>query len=265
MIRARSIGRLYAVDLASSSGAVMAFLLLLWPLGADWFVWLCAGLAFVGFLAFSHNRLPMRSQLAVAAVCLVSVLLLNKHLIGYKPESYKYLARAYDPGVNTAKVEATEWTPITRIDLWSDSARNLVFGTPSPDAADSKMITQDADAFTILWGPHQVARVSRAASRGKAISAVSLTYLLNRKPKDSLIIGVGGGLDMVTAKVYGAKKVTGVEINPATVALDSGPYRDFLQWPKWDGVTLVRAEGRNYLRFKRDAYDTIVMWIRFPR
>jgi hypothetical protein len=33
MIRAKSIDRLYAVDLASSSGAVIAFLLLLWPLG----------------------------------------------------------------------------------------------------------------------------------------------------------------------------------------------------------------------------------------
>jgi hypothetical protein len=35
MLRAKWIGRLYAVDLACSSGAVMAFLLLLWPLGAQ--------------------------------------------------------------------------------------------------------------------------------------------------------------------------------------------------------------------------------------
>jgi spermidine synthase len=197
--------------------------------------------------------------MAVTAAFLLSLLCVNKHLIGYKPESYKYLATAYDPGVHTTKVEATAWTPITRIDLWSDSARDVVFSRPSPDAADSKMITQDGDAFTLLWGPHRVAEAWRAASRAQAMSAVSLTYRLNKKPKDSLIIGVGGGLDMVTAKAYGAENVTGVEINPATVALVLGPYRDFLQWPKWDGVTLVRAEGRNYLRSKRNAYDTIVM------
>ena len=259
MICAHGIGRLYAIDLASSSAAVMAFLLLLWPLGADWFVWLCAGLALIGFLLFSQQQLSRRSQWAVAAVCLVSLLFLNTHLIGNKPESYKWLAKAYAPGIYTAKVEATQWTPITRIDLWSDSARDLTFRKLSPDAADTKMITQDADAITALWGPHQVARTFQAAKRGEPTGAVSLTYFLSKKPKDSLIIGVGGGLDMVVAKAYGAEKVTGVEINPATVALDSGPYRDFLQWPKWEGVTLVRAEGRNYLRSKRHAYDTIVM------
>ena len=259
MLRARGIGRLYAVDLGSSSGAVVAFLLLLWPIGGDWFVWLCAGLALVGFLAFSRNLVSQRLRLVVTAICLISVVLLNKHLIGDKPEPYKWLARAYDPGVKTAKVEATEWTPITRIDLWSDSARDLVSRVPLPGPADTKMITQDADAFTMLWGPRHVEHVLQSASRGNASDALSITYLLNRKPKDSLVIGVGGGVDMMTAKAYGSQRLTGVEINPATVALVSGPYRNFLQWPTWNGVDLVRAEGRNYVRSRRDAYDTIVM------
>jgi SAM-dependent methyltransferase len=259
MIRAKSIGRLYSIDLACSSGAVMAFLLLLWPLGADWFVWLSSGVAFVGFLVFSHRVLGIGWRLSVAAICLLSALFVNKHLIGNTPEAYKVLSRAYQPGITTAKVEATEWTPINRIDLWSDSVRDLAFLTPSPDPADSKMITQDADAFTMLWGPHHVGWALDQGRQGHLISALSLTYLLNKRPDDSLIIGVGGGLDMVTARVYGAKHVTGVEINQATVALDNGPYRDWLQWPKWDGVNLIRTEGRNYLRSKQNSYDTIVM------
>ena len=259
MLRAKAIGRLYAVDLACSSGAVMAFLLLLWPLGGDWFVWLCTAVALAGFLVFSHKKIESGWRWGVVAVCLLSMLAVNRHLIGQKPEAYKTLARAYQSGVTTAKVEATEWTPITRIDLWSDSVRDLAFGTPSPDPADSKMITQDADAFTMLWGPHHVGWALDQGRRGNLISALSLTYLLNKTPEDSLIIGVGGGLDMVTARVYGAKHITGVEINQATVALDNGPYSDWLQWPKWDGVKLVRTEGRNYLRSKQNSYDTIVM------
>jgi spermidine synthase len=259
MLGARSIGRLYATDLACSSGAVIAFLLLLWPLGADWFVWICTGIALIGFITFSHKVLETSWRLSVVLICICCVLLMNKHLIGNKPEHYKSLARAYDPGVTTAHVEATEWTPITRIDLWSDSLRDLVFGTPSPDPPDSKMITQDADAFTMLWGPHHVAWALQTANRGELISALSATYLLNKKPDDALIIGVGGGLDMVTARAYGARHITGVEINPATVSLDNGRYRNFLQWPGWDGVNLVRTEGRNYLRSKRNSYDTIVM------
>lgn len=152
MIRARSINRLYAVDLACSSGAVMAFLLFLWPLGGDGFVWLCSGVVLLGFLVFSRKVLPVKWRWGIVAICLVSVLLLNDHLIGKRPEFYKTLARAYEPNVTTAKVESTQWTPISRIDLWSDSKRDLVFGTPAPDPVDSKMITQDADAFTMLWG-----------------------------------------------------------------------------------------------------------------
>ncbi|MBV9083490.1 MAG: hypothetical protein JOZ62_12490, partial [Acidobacteriaceae bacterium] len=259
MLRAKSIGRLYAIDLACSSAAVMAFLLLLWPLGGDVFVWMCTGLALIGFYAFSHKLLTTRSRIAVLAITLVCAALTNKHLIGNQPELYKVLGQAYKPGVTTAKVEATEWTPITRIDVWSDSARELVGGGPSTDPGDRKMITQDADAFTMLSGPHFISRTLDLARRGELTSAVALTYILNRKPENSLVIGVGGGVDMLTAKAYGARHVTGVEINPATVALDSGRYRDFIQWPSWEGVNLVRAEGRNYLRSRQNAYDTIVM------
>ena len=176
MIRAKSIGRLYAIDLACSSGAVMAFLLFLWPLGADWFIWLSSGVAFAGFLIFSHRVLGIGWRLGVAAVCLLSVLVVNRHLIGNTPEAYKTLARAYQPGITTAKVEATEWTPINRIDLWSDSVRDLAFLTPSPDPADSKMITQDADAFTMLWGPHQwPGRWTRAARANSSAHSRSPT------------------------------------------------------------------------------------------
>ena len=258
MLRAKSIGRLYATDLACSSGAVMAFLLLLWPIGGDWFVWACAGIACIGFLVFS-DKVLRNQRWQVAALLVVCCLFWNDHLIGNKPETYKALARAYQPGVTTAKVETTQWTPIARIDLWSDSALDLVSRTPIPDAADSKMITQDADAFTILWGPRHVSWMLDQGARGNLTSALSLTYLLNPKPNDSLVIGVGGGVDVVTAKAYGAKHINAVEINQATVSLDKGPYRRFLGWPTWPEVNLVRGEGRNYVRSKPNHYDTFVM------
>ena len=256
MIRAKSIGRLYAIDLACSSGAVVAFLLLLWPLGGGRFVELCGTIALLGFLVFSHKVLHPGWRFGAVAIYLLLLASLSKNIIGNIPEPYKTLARANSP---TATVETTQWTPISRIDVWSDSHRDLVFGTPSADPADVKMITQDADAFTILLGPHHVAGILQKGASRQWTSALSLTYLLNPKPNDALVIGVGGGIDMVTARAYGAKNITGVEINQATVALDEGLYRGYLQWPSWDGVKLVRAEGRNYLRSKPGSYDTIVM------
>jgi len=66
-------------------------------------------------------------------------------------------------------------------------------------------------------------------------------------------------VDVVTAKAYGARHITGVEINQATVSLDKGRYRRYLQWPMWPEVNLVRGEGRNYVRSKANHYDTFVM------
>jgi spermidine synthase len=161
--------------------------------------------------------------------------------------------------METATLEATHWTPTTRIDVLSDTAKDVISRTLTPRAAETKLITQDADAFTIMLNQKRVAEMFETVKRGEILGALSLTYRLNPEPADSLVIGVGGGIDIVTARVHGARQITAVEINPATVALDSGPYRDFLQWPSWPGVNLVRGEGRNYVRGKQDAYDTIVM------
>jgi hypothetical protein len=254
MAHAKSINRMYAVDLACSSGAVVAFLLLLWPLGGDWFLWLCSGVALAGFLVFSRGVLALGWKLAPLVIYLMAMILVGNHLIGTKPELYKILSQAYDRDYPGRTVETTQWTPITRIDVWSDPVR-------SPDW---KMITQDGDAVTMLFGPQRVAWALEKGRRNEVMDrlfmgALSLTYRFNPTPQDALVIGVGGGVDMLMARAYGARHITGVEINQATVALDKGKYSDYLLWPKWDDVKLIRTEGRNYVRSKPGKYDTVVM------
>jgi hypothetical protein len=147
MANAKSINRMYAIDLACSSGAVVAFLLLLWPLGGGWFLWLCSGVALAGFLGFSRGVLSLGWKEALLTIYLISITHFGSNLIGNKPELYKILSQAYDRNYPGRTVETTQWTPITRIDVWSDPVR-------SPDW---KMITQDGDAVTMLFGPQRVA------------------------------------------------------------------------------------------------------------
>ena len=257
--RASRINGLYAVDLVCSSAAILGFLLMLWPLGGDYFLWLCSGVALIGFLAFSHDVVDRGSRTAIIGGWIVLAALIGDDLLGRRPDSYKTLARAYAQGVTSATVEETHWTPINRIDVWSDTVRDVVFTTPSTQASTVKMVTQDADAFTIMLGPERVQELTGKVVAGELVSALSLTYHLNPQPAESLVIGVGGGIDIVTARAHGAKRITGVEINSATVDLVSGRYRKFLQWPEWAGVELIRSEGRNFVRSKPGAYDTIVM------
>ena len=253
-IHAKSINRLYGVDLACSSLAVLAFVLLLWPLGADWFIWLCCGLVLVGFLFYSHNVLPKRWILVIITAYVGLLLLINGHLIGNVPEAYKTLGREIN--TSATRIEATAWMPITRIDVSS-----VLFPTEMYDlqSTDFKTLTQDGTAPTFFLAPNLVHRLAHDIAKGKLFRAISLIYYLNVNPKNALVIGVGGGTDMLTAKLMGAQQVTGVEINPATVSLITGPYRDYLLWPNWSGVKIVRAEGRNYIHSKSDQYNTIVM------
>jgi hypothetical protein len=74
-----------------------------------------------------------------------------------------------------------------------------------------------------------------------------------------LVIGPGGGRDLLTALVFGADRVDGVEVNPI-IANDVmlGHFRDFsgsiYQNPK---VTVVVDDGRSYIRRSNARYDII--------
>ena len=78
-------------------------------------------------------------------------------------------------------------------------------------------------------------------------------------PFSVLVIGPGGGRDLVTALVFGASRVDGVEVNPI-IANDvmRGQFRDFsgsiYQNPN---VHVVVDDGRSFIRRSDERYDII--------
>jgi hypothetical protein len=84
-------------------------------------------------------------------------------------------------------------------------------------------------------------------------------YLLLDRP-EVLVIGVGGGTDIVNAIKHGAAHVTGVELDPHTVELVATTHADFVghlyQRPD---VTMIVGEGRSIVRHSEQSYDLIQM------
>ncbi len=81
-------------------------------------------------------------------------------------------------------------------------------------------------------------------------------YLLDRP--DVLIIGPGGGRDVLTALVFGARRVTGVELNPAIVQAvrnDFGDYAGHIY--DRPGVRIVVDDARRFIAGSRERYDLI--------
>jgi peptidoglycan/LPS O-acetylase OafA/YrhL len=83
-------------------------------------------------------------------------------------------------------------------------------------------------------------------------------YLLAPPHPRVLVLGVGGGRDVITAVRYGALHVTGVELDPVTVALIQ---RRFFHQSDGvfakPGVLLVAGEGRHFVEQAKERFDLI--------
>jgi predicted membrane-bound spermidine synthase len=77
-------------------------------------------------------------------------------------------------------------------------------------------------------------------------------------PSTVLIIGAGGGVDVLTALHHGATEIDAVELNPVIVDLVTGPYAkvsgNLFARPE---VTLHVDEGRSFVRRQTSRYDVI--------
>jgi hypothetical protein len=137
---------------------------------------------------------------------------------------------------------------------WNSFSRVTVSGDPERDSYLQIKIDSDAatsvDRFDGDLTPHQHSRHS--------ISSLAY-HLKDGQQPNVLIIGPGGGPDVVNALVFDARRVTGVEINPI-IATDimRKRFRDYsgklYEHPK---VNVVVDEGRSYIRSAPEQYDII--------
>src|SRR6185503_21102653 len=76
-----------------------------------------------------------------------------------------------------------------------------------------------------------------------------------------LIIGPGAGVDVIVARLHGARDVTAVEVNPlvARGVMSSEPFRTFSgRIYEQPGVRLVVDEGRSFIRRSPERYDLVL-------
>ncbi|UCD56561.1 MAG: class I SAM-dependent methyltransferase, partial [Candidatus Hydrogenedentota bacterium] len=83
-------------------------------------------------------------------------------------------------------------------------------------------------------------------------------YVIKHDAERALVIGVGGGLDVLISLFYGTKHVIGVEINPVMVDVVKRRYAASAGWIfDRPDVELLAAEGRHYLTTTDERFDVI--------
>lgn len=159
---------------------------------------------------------------------------------------------------------ALKWNSFSRVEV-QGSPRDLVTPRrPQSDGFSARLdpdfripevyLRYDADALT------QITRFDGDPGRLPHLpyDIASAPYHL-RRYRNVLIIGPGGGRDVLTALHMGSGPVTGVEVNPLTIQLMRGQFREFTGslYEEYPGVRVVNDEARSFLQHSTEQYDLI--------
>lgn len=245
--------RTYAWDLAGSALGAVASVPLVNVLGAERAALMMGLLVPLAVALWQRPAtLAARAGLVAAVVCPCVGLVFPDVVFRYRYPERTPMARAEQPG-SGYQVERLEWDAASRIELLTIPTPDLrtqiypsLIGTDTAfHASIRKTLTQNNYAFT--YAPHFDG--NPASLRGFKGTVYSAAYVaLGRPPPHALTIGVGGGMDILTALAWDARRVTGVEINAATLRLlreDRAGY--FAPWVTHPAVELVHADGRHHL------------------
>ena len=118
---------------------------------------------------------------------------------------------------------------------------------------DQHYLDIDADAATIIT--RMDGDLAKLAYLREDV--INSAYLV-QPAADVAVVGVGGGRDVLSALYFGAKRITGIEINPAILDVVTRKFGDFSgHLDRQPGVSLVNAEARSYINRSADRYDLI--------
>ncbi len=238
------INRIYAFDLIGAAAGCLFVIPAISRLGGPGAILMVAAIGAAGAALFalsgqSKARLPLAGAGAVVMIVLAVLSLTEtgarRFAIRTNPDKF----------LTGRKIQYEKWNAFSQITV-AKAGRD-----------DHKWIFIDQDAATRMWSG-DVAPDGTAPTEIAEVRVAALVYSL-RHAGPALIIGPGGGTDVISALRAGVPRVVGVEVNPiiaedvmrgAYASYNGDLYRD----PR---VHVVVDEGRSYIRRSGEAYSSI--------
>ena len=252
------VSRLYAADLV---GAGLGAVTLIWMLNllkdGPSAVLAVAGLAAVGAWCFSYgtDRSGLRSVAVVTALLLVALAAGNAYAAQH---SHGVLRIRF----SKAGVEQTplyeEWNAFSRIQVNGNVERPSYvfgwgFGTALPPGWTARQLILQIDAaagtpLTYYDGNPESVGFLR-------YDVTNLAHYL-RQDARVLVIGSGGGRDVLSALLFKQPSIKAIELNEAILRVVNDRYGEFTgHLDRQPGVTFVNDEARSYLARSDERYD----------
>ena len=258
-------GRLYASDLIGASLGALSVVALLSILGGEGTLLLVGIISAVCAVVFSTaSKNKKKILISIAVIAFASMLLVvneSSQIFSIQTDSRAQkdlpIFLRENPGTEIVK---TQWNSFSRIDvvegptdICDSSMADPVFGQPrcaSEGLAAKIFIDGGAGTNIISWDG------SADSRQGLSSWMQYLPFTMSDDPK-TLIIGSGGGRDVVAAITSGITDVTSVEINPIifdTVKSYGDKAGNLYTHPYVDANI---DEGRSFVSRSMDKYDII--------
>jgi predicted membrane-bound spermidine synthase len=229
------ITRLYLFDLMGAAAGCLLLIPFLNTMGAINTVLAVALISALATFTFATSA-GRYDAAAAGLICLGLVALVAYNCVTGRIDIHR------SKGKEETQVLFSKWNSFSRI-------------TVTGDLATGAEIQIDADAATGI-----VSNAPDLAAHEFQQNAIgALAYRL-KHGADVLIIGPGGGSDVMAALVSGERNITAVEVNPiiARDVMSRDPFRSFsggiYEQP---GVKLAVDEGRSFIRSSPAKYDII--------
>ena len=171
-----------------------------------------------------------------------------------------WLRLVWVKGVYEPRPIVERWNPFSRIRVIGDPNRVIRpsgwgFSSTLPATLTARELHLDIDSY---------AGTELTAFNGDPSTVAHLQYDVTniahylRPASDVVVVGTGGGRDILSALVFDQRHVTGVEINPSILELVNGMFGDFTgHLDRNRRVRFVNDEARSYLARMTDPADII--------
>ena len=252
------VSRLYAADLA---GAALGCILLIAALritDGPTAVILVAALAGLGAVLFLRDEPAGRLRRTAALVTgLLVIFAIGQTVLVHQQRSL--LRLMWVKNFLEQRPEYEKWNSFSRVAVWRDwPGYDKPFGwgikrLPADRKAEQLLLNIDAGASTVLT------RFDGSLDKVDYLRN-DITNLAHYVKPDSsvLVIGTGGGRDILSALVFQQPQVLGIEINDIIIDALNRRYGDFTgHLDRRPGVRFVNDEARSYVTRSPERFDII--------
>jgi hypothetical protein len=244
----QAIGRIYGVNLlGSAAGCLVAFFLLNTFSGAS-IIFILAALFVFSAICFLSNSDPFRKN-SFRFLAALTVAFLVGGMINQSTDTVQMIWNKND---FVKPPLYSKWNFFSYICVRRPSFHPFGWGySPKvwdlPQTTTELMIAIDEGAGTVATKFKKLEDMSYVN-----MDISTLVYYI-RPPRSALVIGSGGGRDVLAAVFNGAQKVVGVEINRdiIDIAYAVGKLERFPQ------IEIHNDDGRSFVARSRDHYDMV--------